>query len=49
MRGDGHAVWSLGLRDKVSKFIRPLRLGTFPFQVLRILGRGGQLDWLWDR
>ena len=32
MRGDGHAVWSLGLRDNVSKLIRPFRLEHFGFK-----------------
>ena len=32
MRSDGHAVWSLGLRDNVSKLIRPFRLEHFGFK-----------------
>jgi len=32
MRGDGHAVWSLGLRDNVSKLLRPSRLEHFGFK-----------------
>ena len=31
-RGYGHAVWSLGRRDNVSKLIRPFRLEHFGFK-----------------